>query len=99
LGDGQVKLALGLPRCNHGLPGFGARRHLPVVVEAHVRLQRRLCLLGLGLTNADIAERLYLSEGTVRNYVSAVLAKLGVTDRTQAAVLAMRYGLADGSEA
>jgi DNA-binding NarL/FixJ family response regulator len=54
-----------------------------------------LKLLALGLTNADIAGRLFLSEGTVRNYVSAVLAKLEVADRTQAAVLALRYGLVD----
>ncbi len=57
-----------------------------------------LRLLARGLCNADIAERLYLSEGTVRNYVSAVLAKLGVADRTQAAVLALRHGLADQGE-
>lgn len=53
-----------------------------------------LGLVGKGLTNAEIAERLFLSEGTVRNYVSAVLAKLGVHDRTQAAVLAVKHGLA-----
>jgi DNA-binding NarL/FixJ family response regulator len=52
-----------------------------------------LGLLARGMTNAEIAKRLYLSEGTVRNYVSAVLAKLDVPDRTQAAVLALRYGL------
>ncbi len=54
-----------------------------------------LRLLGSGLTNADIAARLYLSEGTVRNYISSIFDKLGVSDRTQAAVLALRYGLAD----
>jgi DNA-binding NarL/FixJ family response regulator len=54
-----------------------------------------LRLLGKGLSNADIAEQLFLSEGTVRNYVSAVLAKLQVDDRTQAAVLAVRHGLVD----
>ncbi len=53
-----------------------------------------LALVGKGLTNADIASQLYLSEGTVRNYVSAVLAKLGVHDRTQAAVIAVKHGLA-----
>jgi NarL family two-component system response regulator LiaR len=53
-----------------------------------------LGLLAHGLSNADIAARLYLSEGTVRNYVSAIFTKLGVTDRTQAAVLALRHGLA-----
>jgi DNA-binding NarL/FixJ family response regulator len=54
-----------------------------------------LRLLARGLSNADIAERLHLTEGTVRNYVSAVFAKLGVTDRTQAALLALRHGLVD----
>ena len=53
-----------------------------------------LALVGKGLSNADIASQLYLSEGTVRNYVSAVLAKLGVHDRTQAAVIAVKHGLA-----
>lgn len=51
--------------------------------------------LGRGLTNAEIAARLYLSEGTVRNYVSSMLTKLDVADRTQAAVLAVRHGLVD----
>lgn len=50
-------------------------------------------LLALGLTNADIAKRLYLSEGTIRNYTSAIFTKLNVSDRTQAVVAALRYGL------
>jgi len=54
-----------------------------------------LGLLGKGLSNAEIAARVYLSEGTVRNYVSSIFEKLGVEDRTQAAVLAIRCGLAD----
>ena len=54
-----------------------------------------LRLLANGLNNADIASRLFLSEGTVRNHVSAILAKLGIEDRTQAAVLAIQHGLAD----
>lgn len=57
-----------------------------------------LKLLAKGLSNADIAQRLFLSEGTVRNYVSAILAKLDVADRTQAAVLALRYGLVNPNE-
>lgn len=57
-----------------------------------------LGLLAKGLSNAEIAARVYLSEGTVRNYVSSILEKLEVEDRTQAAVLAIRYGLANLSE-
>lgn len=53
-----------------------------------------LSLLGKGLSNKEIADQLYLSEGTVRNYVSAILSKLGVHDRTQAAVVAVRHGIA-----
>jgi len=50
-------------------------------------------LLAKGLSNAEIAGQLHLSEGTVRNHVSAILDKLGVSDRTQAAVIAIRHGL------
>ncbi|GAB4505595.1 MAG: response regulator transcription factor [Anaerolineales bacterium] len=52
-----------------------------------------LRLLARGLTNAEIAAQLHLSEGTVRNHVSAILEKLGVSDRTQAAVIAIQHGL------
>jgi DNA-binding NarL/FixJ family response regulator len=52
-----------------------------------------LRLLARGLSNPDIAAELYLSEGTVRNHVSAILAKLNVSDRTQAAVIAIQHGL------
>jgi DNA-binding NarL/FixJ family response regulator len=55
-----------------------------------------LCLLAGGLNNADIAKRLHLSEGTVRNHVSAIFAKLNVSDRTQAAVIAIHHGLGNG---
>jgi DNA-binding NarL/FixJ family response regulator len=55
-----------------------------------------LRLLARGLTNADIAARLHLSEGTVRNHVSAIFAKLDVSDRTQAAVIAIQHGLDHG---
>jgi DNA-binding NarL/FixJ family response regulator len=47
-----------------------------------------LDLIGEGLTNRQIAERMFLAEKTVKNYVSRVLAKLGMQRRTQAAVLA-----------
>jgi two-component system response regulator DevR len=47
-----------------------------------------LTLIGEGLTNREIASRLFLAEKTVKNYVSNVLAKLGLQRRTQVAVLA-----------
>ena len=54
-----------------------------------------LRLLTEGLTNAGIAERLHLSEGTVKNYVSEILSKLHANDRTHAVVLAIKHGLLD----
>jgi two-component system, NarL family, response regulator DevR len=52
--------------------------------------RRLLALIGEGLTNREIAERMHLAEKTVKNYVTRVLAKLGLQRRTQAAVLASR---------
>lgn len=52
-----------------------------------------LRILARGLNNAAIAEELHLTEGTVRNYISAILAKLDVSDRTQAAVIAVTHGI------
>lgn len=66
-----------------------------ILAELSDREREVLRLLARGLSNADIAARLYLSEGTVRNYVSSIFSKLEVTDRTQAAVLAIRYGVVD----
>ncbi|HNZ15651.1 MAG: response regulator transcription factor [Anaerolineaceae bacterium] len=60
------------------------------------REQDILNLLAQGLSNADISQQLYLSEGTVRNYTSTLFAKLGVSDRTQAVILALRHGLVSG---
>lgn len=53
-----------------------------------------LKLLAAGLSNKEIAERLYLSGGTVRLHVSNILGKLGAPNRTSAAVIAMKHGLA-----
>jgi DNA-binding NarL/FixJ family response regulator len=57
-----------------------------------------LRLLASGLGNSEIAKTLFLSEGTVKNYVSMIFSKLGVTDRTQAAILAIRAGLVNSGE-
>ena len=53
--------------------------------------QRILDLIGDGLTNRQIAERMYLAEKTVKNYASSMFAKLGLTSRTQAAIFAAKH--------
>lgn len=68
----------------------------PASVLAEKLTERELDVLRLlakGFNNSDIAAQLHLSEGTVRNHVSAILEKLGVSDRTQAAVIAIQHGL------
>lgn len=57
------------------------------------REQEVLQLLAKGLSNKEIAAQLFLSEGTVRNYVSSLFSKLDVSDRTQATLIAVRHGL------
>ncbi len=58
--------------------------------EMHV-----LALIAEGKTNREIAEALYLSEGTVRNYVSGILSKLEVANRAEAAAYAIQHHLKD----
>lgn len=57
-----------------------------------------LNLLALGMTNQQISESLYLSVGTVKTHVHRIISKLGVSDRTQAAVLAIRLGLTSAED-
>ncbi|WP_327353208.1 response regulator transcription factor [Streptomyces sp. NBC_01304] len=65
------------------------------------RERQVLALLGSGANNARIAEALFMAEGTVKAYVSRVLAELHVENRTQAALLAHQIGLTpkDGADA
>ncbi len=68
-------------------------RPQPLVDPLTHRELEVLRALADGLSNRETAERLYLSEGTVKNHVTNVLAKLGVRDRTQAALRARALGL------
>jgi len=57
------------------------------------REREALALLAEGLSNSEIGGRMYLSSGTVKDHVSAILTKLGVANRVRAALLAERAGL------
>ena len=70
------------------------RDHAAPAADLSERELEILRLLAEGLSNEQIAARLYLSPRTVKNQISALLVKLGVENRVQAAVLAVRSGLA-----
>lgn len=57
------------------------------------RERQILMLVTEGLTNREIAERLFISEATARNHLTSILDKLDVTDRFQLTVYALRHGL------
>jgi DNA-binding NarL/FixJ family response regulator len=71
------------------------RRPAAAAVELTARERDVLTLIARGLPNKAIAQRLSLSEKTVKAHVSAILRKLDVTDRTQAALRAVRERLVD----
>ena len=62
----------------------------PELADLTEQERKLLALIAEGLTNRQIGERMFLAEKTVKNYVSSILAKLGLERRTQAAVFASR---------
>ncbi|MFC6884467.1 MULTISPECIES: response regulator [Actinomadura] len=72
--------------------GAEARRRTAALTP---REREVLALLGSGLSNAEIAGRLHVVEGTVKAYVSAILTRLEVRNRVQAAIVAYEAGLVD----
>jgi len=73
-----------LERVRNGPP---VDKELEALTDQELRI---LDLIGTGLTNRQIATEMYLAEKTVKNYVSSLLAKLGLTSRTQAAIFAVK---------
>ena len=63
----------------------------PALAPLTEQERRMLELIGEGMTNRQIAETMFLAEKTVKNYVSSLLAKLGMQRRTQAAVFAAKH--------
>ena len=63
------------------------------LADLTAREREVLAGLGQGWSNARLAEELFVSEKTVKTHVSAVLRKLGLDDRTQAALFAVKSGL------
>lgn len=69
-----------------------SRSRLDQLTERELDVLR---LIGSGRSNREIAGTLHLTEGTIKGYVSTILAKLDVADRTQAALYAVRHGLVE----
>jgi DNA-binding NarL/FixJ family response regulator len=65
----------------------------PVIESLTERETEVLALIAQGKSNRDIAAQLFLSEGTVKNYVSAIMAKLHANDRTQVVIKAVQQGI------
>ena len=75
-------------------PAASAGRARAELDQLTARERDVLAALGLGLSNAELAARLGISEATAKTHVSRVLAKLGCTSRVQAAIIARESGLA-----
>lgn len=96
LDPGVARKVLGEFQRLAALSSAGPAKELPDDLNLEPLTPREeevLHLLTEGLSNREIGEQLHLTEGTVKNYVSAIIAKLHANDRTHAVVTAIRRGL------
>ncbi len=89
---GKVFAALNPPPASKALPPTSSS--LAYVEELTEREREILALVAKGASNREIGEALFITEGTVKNHMSNILAKLGLRDRTQAALYAREHLLA-----
>lgn len=75
------------------LPRPAAQKNEALEEPLSPREMEILQLVGTGISNREIADRLVISEGTVKNHLSSILSKLNVKDRLQAVIRAREYGL------
>ncbi|NLG68924.1 MAG: response regulator transcription factor [Firmicutes bacterium] len=90
---GQVYLSAGVTGAVVRRATRAAREPASPLEALTPREREVLRLIAQGMSNAEIAGRLYVTEATVKSHVTRILQKLGVADRTQAALLAVRQGL------
>jgi DNA-binding NarL/FixJ family response regulator len=98
-GDGGTELTVRLvvvvepETAERDAPPQVIRPPLTAVPGLTARETEVLRLLAGGLSNAEIARRLFISDATVKSHVAQVIAKLGVRDRLQAVIVSLRLGL------
>ncbi|HEY8601644.1 MAG TPA: response regulator transcription factor [Thermomicrobiales bacterium] len=78
----------------HSAPSNAGASMVPFAEELTPREREVLRLLATGASNREIGAQLFISEGTVKNHISNILGRLGLRDRTQAAIYAKEHGLA-----
>ena len=90
-GPGIVQKMMGIAGKSAAASAVQSLEQMPPELEQLTPREKEvLHCLGQGASNREIAEQLYLSEGTVKNHVTSILRRLGLRDRTQAALLAQR---------
>jgi DNA-binding NarL/FixJ family response regulator len=73
---------------------FGEKNRISLPHISRTEFRVTACI-GRGFSNKEIAQNLHLREGTVRNYISSILQKIGLRDRTQLAIYALSSGITD----